>query len=183
MNRSLEADIQRMTDQRVADGHFIEIGKLAKQRQITKVEVVAGIDAEAERMCQLGSRGVCSETGIATASAEVAGERFSVELDRSPPISAAQRTASATGSTNRLTRTPSFFIPATIVRNSAARRRGRPTGLARDFARLDRHQRALRRTDLHDQFKQVGPRVSFDIEFDVRRAFQQLRDLMYIGLS
>ena len=45
-----------------------------------------------------------------------------------------------------------------------------PTGLARDFPRYHRNERALVRTHFAHQLQQVRPRVAFNVVFDMGRA-------------
>src|SRR5207249_10924646 len=73
----------RARDDRVADRDLIEMRKLAEDRQVVEIEVVAGVDAETERMRQARRVRVdCERLPRSLDAALVrAGERLGVELD------------------------------------------------------------------------------------------------------
>ena len=52
----------------MANGDFVEVRQLAEDRQVVEVEVVAGVDAEAERVRQPGGRGAGFERTAAGAA-------------------------------------------------------------------------------------------------------------------
>ena len=80
---AIETDPQRVTDQRVADRHLVEMRQRPEQRQVLQIEIVAGVDAEAERVRELGGRDVARERlrGARRRPLEGACERLGVELD------------------------------------------------------------------------------------------------------
>jgi hypothetical protein len=45
----LEADKQGTRHEGVADGHLVESREIAEKHQVVQIEIVAGVDAEAER--------------------------------------------------------------------------------------------------------------------------------------
>ena len=50
----VEADEQRPRDDRMADRHLVEMRQRPEQREVVEVEIVAGVDAEAQRVGELG---------------------------------------------------------------------------------------------------------------------------------
>ena len=55
-HRPIKTNPERVTDQRVADRHFVEVRQGPKQQQVLEIEVVPGVDAEAEGVRELGGR-------------------------------------------------------------------------------------------------------------------------------
>ena len=51
-DRAIEPDEQRTADQGVADRHFVEMRQRAEEREVREIEIVAGVDAEAELVRQ-----------------------------------------------------------------------------------------------------------------------------------
>src|SRR5580765_3011361 len=45
-----QPDENRARDDRVADRHFVEVRQIPEQDEIVEIEIVAGVDAEAERV-------------------------------------------------------------------------------------------------------------------------------------
>ena len=45
-----------MADQRVADRHFVEVRQRRNSDEIVEIEIVAGVDAEPERVRELAAR-------------------------------------------------------------------------------------------------------------------------------
>ena len=45
-----QPDVECVADERVADRHFVEMRQGVEQREVAQVEVVTGIDAQAQRV-------------------------------------------------------------------------------------------------------------------------------------
>ena len=76
-------DENGVADQRVADGHFRELRQAAEDHQVVQIEVVAGVDAETQRVRVLRGLDVLAEHGVrrVNAALERARVRLGVELD------------------------------------------------------------------------------------------------------
>ena len=95
--RWIEADEQRARDDGVADRDLVEERQLPEQHQIVEIEVVSGVDAEAERVRQTRGLGVAARTTGRPASAPRSKARANGSVyssTRSAPIDAAQRIGS-----------------------------------------------------------------------------------------
>ena len=107
--------------ERVADRHLGEVRQRAEQDEVVEVEVVAGVDAEAERVrARRLARSDRNDGGRGLAAARTPGRtaRCRARPDRRPLGGPADRASSA--STNRLTRTPRAFRSSTTARKRRA---------------------------------------------------------------
>src|SRR5690554_6178049 len=78
---ALQADEQRVRDQRVADRHFRQIRERSEQRQVSEIEVVPRIDTQPERMGRGRRRCVARKTLLAFTPLEGTRVRLGVQLD------------------------------------------------------------------------------------------------------
>ena len=166
----------------MADRHLVEVRQRLEQRQVLEIEIVAGVHADAKLEREVRRSGVLREArrrGVrARARTPARTARYTTPRDPRPS-SFAQRIAAGSGSTNRLTRTPAAFKRADDAGKRVGRRIGRPSGFARDLARLHRHERALIGFHGEHQIEEPGARIAFDVEFDAalerRRARRRSR--------
>jgi hypothetical protein len=61
---AVETDVERVRDQRVADRDFVEMRQRAEERQVVQIEVVARVDAEAQRVGEVGGGGIAAEAAL-----------------------------------------------------------------------------------------------------------------------
>ena len=82
-DRPIQPDVQRMADERVADRYLVEVRERAEQREVVEIEIVAGIDAEAEAVGEPRGGGVLVEALLPDVAARRirAGVGLGVELD------------------------------------------------------------------------------------------------------
>ncbi len=55
-HRPIQPHIKRVADERVPDRHFVEVRQRAEERQVVEVEIVAGVDANAEAVREASRR-------------------------------------------------------------------------------------------------------------------------------
>src|SRR6185436_19565561 len=81
-NDRFEAGKERARDDRVADRHLIQVGKFAKQDEVLQIEIVAGVDAEADRAREARRLRVKLKgtAALILAALEGASERLGVKL-------------------------------------------------------------------------------------------------------
>ena len=153
---AFEADEQRARHDRVADRHFIQMRKLAEQHEVVQIEIVAGVDAEAEGSRQPRRLHVHLErtAGLIGAALEGTGERLGVKLH----AIGAERRGEPHGVRLRLDE--QAHANAVRLQRRGSRpadlglRAGAPARLARDLPWRDRDERALIRADLQHQRQQ-----------------------------
>ena len=70
-------------DDRVADGDFVEERQVAEERQVDEIQIVPRIDADSQRMRELGRLDIGREGAAAgfLTLLERPGERLGVQLD------------------------------------------------------------------------------------------------------
>src|SRR5262249_33234704 len=77
-----ESELEGIANQGVADGYLIEKRNGGeKRRQVVKVEIVPGVDAEAKGVRSLGRLGVARQFPMRFAVDEGVGVRLGVQLD------------------------------------------------------------------------------------------------------
>ena len=156
-----------MADQGVPDGHLVEMRQRPEQHQVLEVEVVARVDPEPEGVRQVGRLDVAAEAPVHVVRAlrERARERLRVELDPRR----AQRGRPLHRRRLRLDEEADADAAILQIADDRAELRGgrvgRPSRLARHFAGVHRHERALMRADLPHHRQEIGPRVALDVEF------------------
>ena len=144
---------------------------------------MSGVHAKTERVRELGGVGVGSEARFALAGLELARERLGVQLD----AIAAHRCGPPDRVGNRIDEhadaDADLFHPADDGFEVLDRSVCGPAGLARDFAWHHRYERALRGPNFQHQLEEIGPRIALDVVLDLRRALQQLGDVVHIRAS
>ncbi len=169
--RPVEADEQRVADQRVADRDLVEVRQAAEQRQVVEVEVVAGVDAEAEIVGQLGGGGEAAPArprrGRRRSPARTARCTARSAARRRP---LAHRTASRSASMNSDTRTPSpcrrdVIAPSSVREVSV----GHPAWLVISPGRTGTRVHWCGRSS-STSASRSGRGVALDVELDAARA-------------
>src|SRR6185503_17266247 len=82
-HRAVEAREERVAHERMTDRHLVEVWQRAKEAKILRVEIVPGVDAEAELVRQLGALDEARERRprLGLAALESTRVRLRVELD------------------------------------------------------------------------------------------------------
>jgi hypothetical protein len=167
----------------MADRHLIEVREPPEQLEIQEVQVVAGIDPQAERMGQPRGARIHVKGLAARLLATLKGTRegFGVQLDTirahagCPPDWGFSRIHEQTDANALCTQIAHGTDNDTGLV-------GRPSTLTRDLAWLHRYQRALRGHDVAYERDEVWTRVTFDVELDApAERWQERRNLMYVG--
>ena len=182
-DRSLEPDVQRVADERVADRDFLQVRQPPEERKIGQIEIVSCVHTKTQRVRQLGGISVSSEARFALAGFERACKRLRIQLD---PI-AAHRCGPpdrvGNGIDEHTDADPDLFHPADDGFEIVYRSVCGPAGLARDFTWHHRYEGALRRPDLQHQLEEIGARIALDVVLDLRGALQRLGDVVHIRAS
>src|SRR5688572_14317508 len=78
---AVEPHKHRAADQGVPDRHLLEVGQRSKQDQVVQVQIVTGVDAQAERVCELSGGDILTErhVGGCRSTFEGARERLRIE--------------------------------------------------------------------------------------------------------
>ena len=167
----VETDEQRAADQGVADRHLVEVRQRAEQHEVVEIEIVPGVDAEAERVRERRGRRRSraklappaswpARTRARTARCTARRGRRRSTRPTAPPPRRVDEQADADPAACRSADDRGQLLAVGVS--------GRPAGLARHLARRDRHQRALIGPHLAHQLEQLGPRIAFDVELDRR---------------
>ena len=176
------AELERVGDQRVADRDLEHAAAPREEGgEVGAVEVVAGVDAEADALRRRRGRGEGREhLGLARRAAGL-GVGLGVELDAVGADACARAIAAGLGSMNRLTRTPS-------VRASAISGASRSASAARSQPWSDVACCSLSGTNVHccgrssrTQRHQVVERIALDVELGLRPVLQQRGELAHVA--